>query len=182
LNVVSAGLVSATAKPGRVIWRASKPTIVPVGEASCAGGEDAASLTIRELRVGEEELYIDLDHDAPAEQPILVRAQRPTIHIAVDGCPHGQLVADEEVAARTTDATTASVPLDRLPDGDLTLTIEVLGTTTSTHLRKVARDIESISSMQRKLVVHVPVDGGRNTEALVRVPDCLGVTGQEVER
>ena len=152
---LTTGGASAATKHGRVLHQAV-PQALSTEPSDCANGEAIATLEIREVRADDATVYVDLDHSAPDDVDLGNEAQRPRVYLEVAGCRVGVYEAEEEVAARARDAATVSVPLRLLPDGDVTLTFLALNAVATTHLRKVGRDVVSISAMEQRHVLFVP--------------------------
>ena len=152
---LTTGGASAATKHGRVLHQAV-PQALSTAPSDCANGEAIATLEIREVRADDATVYVDLDHSAPNDVYLGSEAQRPRVYLEVAGCRVGVYEAEEEVAARARDAATVSVPLRVLPDGDVTLTFLALNAVATTHLRKVGRDVVSISAMEQRHVLFVP--------------------------
>ena len=152
---LTTGEASAATKRGRVLHRAL-PHALSTAPSDCANGEAIATLEIREVRADDATVYVDLDHSAPDDVDLGSEAQRPRVYLEVAGCRVGVYEAEEEVAARARDAATVSVPLRVLPDADVTLTFLALNAVATTHLRKVGRDVVSISAMEQRHVLFVP--------------------------
>jgi hypothetical protein len=76
--------------------------------------------------------------------------------VELAGCRAGVYETEEEVVARARDAATVAVPLMVLPDGDVTLTFLALNAVATTHLRKVGREVASISAMEQRHVLFIP--------------------------
>ena len=150
----------------------------------CVAGDAIASLHVREVRADEETVYVDLDHSAAAEVELPIDSQRPRVFLSLDGCRVGEYTPDEEVAARTQNAATVSVPLRVVPDGDVTLDILALGATTTLHFRKVGVEIASISAMERSHIRYFrdPDSPDDRLFPAELVRDCPKVTPKEVLR
>ena len=121
---------------------------------------------------------------AAAEVELPIDSQRPRVFLSLDGCRVGEYTPDEEVAARTQNAATVSVPLRVVPDGDVTLDILALGATTTLHFRKVGVEIASISAMERSHIRYFrdPDSPDDRLFPAELVRDCPKVTPKEVLR